>query len=191
MRKIPGLLLCLLLTACISSHVESERTASAKADLQPLQSLLVFIESSTPETSRYMEEVVAKKLSDAGVAAQLGMAQLTHAAAVDEVLAKAQELDVDGALIIAVEWIDYIRSDKDQAPIEELLGMDSRRFSPRGNYSARLYDVRVKGKRTKLWQAKLNSQGGNLTTTEQVVGDVGRQIVNDLRREDLITAPQN
>lgn len=193
MRKITGLLLCLLLTACIKSSVDSKRMTAADADLKPLRSLLVFVESTTADSAQEVEAVVAKELNDAGVTVQLSSAHIAYDATINEVFAKADTLGVDGALIVAVESTGV---ETNRNPMPAYVGPVAV-YRPEstsalvGQYSARLFDVRVKGKHTKVWQAKANSRAGTGTilsfaTANDITHDAARQIVRELAHDDLI-----
>lgn len=191
-RNLLPLLLCLLLTACIKSNVDSKRMTTADADLKPLRSLLIFVESDTAASAQEVETVVAKELTDAGVTVQLGTAHIAHDASTNQVFAKADMLGVDGALIVAIESTG-VETDRNPMPVygPGYVYRPDSTSALVGQYSARLFDTRVKGKHTKVWQAKANARAGtgsilSFATANDITHDAARQIVRELAREDLI-----
>lgn len=194
MRQVACLLFCLLLTACVKSSIDAERTKAADAGLKPMTSLFVFVESTMADSSKEVETVVAKELTDAGVTVQLGTAQLAHDAATNEIFAKADALGVDGALIVALESTGV---EVDRNPMPAYVGPVPV-FTPKkgssslvGQYSARLFDMRVKGKHAKVWQAKVSSRASNgslieFSTINDVTHHAARGIVSELAGDNMI-----
>ena len=192
MRTIASSLLCMLLAACMTSSIQGNRTSSAKEDLQPLQSLLLFVASPSPDNAKEVEELFADQLRGVGVAIQLGTTHLPYDAPVDEVFAKADSLRTDGTLIVAVEQAGYVNHRIEPMPeLGPVWARGGTAKSPQGKYSARLFDTRVKGKHTKVWQAKVDSSGGGLTSPHQLSSSAARQIVSELRSDGMIAAAEN
>jgi hypothetical protein len=196
MRTLIGLFSCLAVTACIHSDVDGKRTARAGEDLQPMRSLLVFVESVSANSSKEVEAVVVKELHDSGVAVQAGSAHIAYDAPINELFDKAETLGVDGTLVIAVESTG-VEVNRDPMPSFGPNGQVYRRDSTSsivGQYSARLYDMRSKGKHPRVWQAKANARtGGGLdrlgfrkTNANDITAEAARQIVSELKSDDMI-----
>jgi len=188
MRTLIGLLLCVALTACVKSDVDAKRTVAADASIKPMQSLLVFVESVSADSAREVEVTVVKELRDSGVAVQLGSTHIAFDAPINQVFDKAEALAVDGTLVVAVESTG-VEEDRDPMPGFGPNGQIYRRDSSSkrvGQYSARLYDMRVKGKHPRVWQAKANAEAGAFVNTNEMTAHTARQIVSELEGDDLI-----
>jgi hypothetical protein len=67
-----------------------------------------------------------------------------------------------------------------------------------GQYSARLYDMRSKGKHPRVWQAKANARagadGGRLglwkSNANDITAEAARQIVSELKGDDMIAGAE-
>jgi hypothetical protein len=191
-RATVVLLLWLLLTACIKSNVDSKRVM-VDANAKPLQSLLVFVESATLGSAKEVEAVVAKELRTRGVVVQPGLDHLAHDATINDIFARSEALGVDGILIVALEGTG-IETNRDPVPVGNYRPKSTSAWV--GHYSARLYDVRIKGKRTKVWQAKVNSRAGGVgtllefSTINDVTDHAAREIVDELANDDMIAGSQ-
>lgn len=200
MHKLIGLFLCLALTACIHSNVDGKRTAGAGENLAPMRSLLVFVESVSADSSKEVETVIVKELHDSGITVQSGSEHVAYDAPIYQVFDKAEALSVDGALVIAVESTG---TETDHNPMPGYVNgvavyRPKSQTSLVGQYSARLYDMRGKGKHPRVWQAKAKSRtgagGGRLNFWSSDANDMtahaARQIVSELKSDDMI-APTN
>jgi hypothetical protein len=188
MRQLAGLFLCFGLAACANSNVEAKRTAAANADIKPMQSLLVFVESVSADSATEVEAVVVKALRDNGVAVQPGSAHIAYDAPVNQIFDKAEALAVDGTLVVAVESTG-VEVDRNPMPgyVNGVAVYRPKTSSTRvGQYSARLYDMRVKGKHPRVWQAKANSRAGAFVDTNEMTAQAARQFVSELEGDDLI-----
>lgn len=188
MRQLTVLLICGALAACAKTNVEAKLTAAAGADIKPMQSLLVFVESVSADSANEVEAVVAKELRNNSVAVQLGSAHVAFDAPVNQVFDKAEALKVDGTLVVAVESTG-VEVDRNPMPgyVNGVPVYRPKTTSARvGQYSARLYDMRIKGKHPRVWQAKANSRAGAFVDMNEMTAHAAREIVSELDGDDMI-----
>lgn len=184
MRTIIVLALATLLTACIHNRVDSERVA--KRDVEPLSSVLVFVECVDPNCAKTMEAAVVDELRGSVAAVHAGSAHLPATADIDAIFTKAQALGADGALVVAIEGAG-VKTDNNPMPIGSYKPKSTSHLY--GNYSARLFDVRAKGKQAKIWQAKAEPTAGRLwglRNEDDMSDDTVRAMVGELRREGML-----
>jgi hypothetical protein len=103
---------------------------------------------------------------------------------------------MDGTLVVAVQSVG-VEVDRNPMPMFGPNGQVYRRDSTSalvGQYSARLYDMRSKGRHPRVWQAKANARtgagGGWLnfwsSNANDMTADAARHIVSELKSDDMI-----
>lgn len=212
MRKLGTLVCCLLLAACVSTEIASQRLPAARPDLQPFQSLFVFNAGMTLANSQRVEKVMAEELTKLGVTVYKGTGYLPYDAPAKEVVAVAERLNVDGVLLLVERTSKYIES---YVPPSYTPGTTSTRiqdlgnellvtttttpgtytggynaYAPYGWFAAHLFNFRNTGGSGKVWLADINSGGSTDATLEQVFNDVARETVKKLQADGMVATPQ-
>jgi hypothetical protein len=211
MRRVSALLLCLLLTACVSTNVASQRLPAAHPDLQPFQSLLVFNSGMSLANAQRVENVMLEDLSKLGVTVYKGTNYLPYDAPAKDVVDVAEQLRVDGVLLVVERTSKYIKSyvppsytpgttsTKVQDLGDEILVTTTttpgtyiggyNTYSPFGLFAAHLFNFRDEGGSGKVWLADINSGGNADATLDQVFEDVARETVKKLQADGMVVPP--
>lgn len=207
MRRILALLPCLLLVACVTTDITSQRLPGA-SNAQPFKSLFVFNAGMSLENTKLVEGVVANELTTMGVVSYPGTSHIAYDAPPADVAKAAASLQADGLLILIEKSSQYVTAyipptyepGKTSTKVEDL--GDSLRITttttpgtftggdtiyyPHGRFSAHLYDLRPAAGYRRIWLAEMFAHGNGYATLRDVFLDAGKEAVKKLKQDGLI-----